>query len=53
MKSQNSILLKPKADNDLTDIYNYSYYKFGHLKAVEYIKAINNAFIKILESPEI
>ena len=44
-----SIKLKPKANDDLANIYLYSFNSFGKTKAVDYIADINKAFISITQ----
>ena len=43
----NKVFLKPKAYEDLENIYNYSALNFGETKAVEYIHSINQIFSKL------
>ena len=42
-----SIKLKPKAFEDLDNIYLYSINNFGKVQAVKYIENINQTFIRI------
>jgi toxin ParE1/3/4 len=44
-----NIKLKPKAYDDLTNIYQYSLKEFGHAKATEYIKSLDEAFNKLAQ----
>lgn len=46
------ILLKPRAEKDLTNIYDYGYQEFGQKKAEEYIVHINEAFLRLATEPE-
>ena len=47
------ILLRPRAEEDLESIYDYSYDEFGLNRAVEYIYDLNNAFIKLANNPDL
>ncbi len=44
MKSPNKVYLKPKANEDLEDIYNYSILNFGETKAIEYVQSFDKVF---------
>ncbi|RLV58372.1 type II toxin-antitoxin system RelE/ParE family toxin [Parashewanella curva] len=48
-----SIHLKPKAIQDLEDIFIYSYRQFGEARAEQYIQDLNSAFTKAATSPEL
>ena len=41
------IKLKPKAFDDLTNIYKYSLKEFGQSKATQYIRSLDEAFSKL------
>ncbi len=47
------ILLRPRAEEDLESIYDYSYEEFGLNRAVEYIHNLNNTFIKLANNPDL
>ena len=49
----NLVYLKPKAEQDLEDIFIYSFRQFGEAKAEKYIQGLNEAFSKIAKSPEL
>ncbi len=42
-----NIKLKPKAYDDLNNIYQYSFKEFGLTKATQYIKSLDEAFHKL------
>ncbi|MGJ8664599.1 MAG: type II toxin-antitoxin system RelE/ParE family toxin [Marinicella sp.] len=42
-----NIKLKPKAYDDLTNIYQYSLKEFGQAKATEYIRLLDKTFHKL------
>jgi toxin ParE1/3/4 len=43
--------LSGPADRDLTQIYAYSYRRFGELKADEYLLGLHKCFARLAESP--
>jgi len=43
----NKVYLKPKAYEDLENIYNYSTLNFGETKAINYINDIDQVFRKL------
>ncbi len=45
-----NIKLKPKAYDDLTNIYQYSLKEFGQTKATAYIKSLDEAFNKLADN---
>lgn len=45
--------LRPKAENDLEDIYFYSYKAFGLAKAEQYIHDFSTAFQQLAEDPDL
>jgi len=47
MKRALKVKLKPRADRDLSEIYQYSLKKFGKQVVIKYIKDIDSAFINI------
>ncbi len=48
-----NIKLKPKAYDDLTNIYQYSHKEFGQAKAAQYIKSLDEAFSKLANDSNI
>jgi toxin ParE1/3/4 len=53
MIKTNKIHLKPKANEDLENIYSYSVLNFGKTKAIEYISDFDQAFINISKGESI
>ncbi|WP_350303918.1 type II toxin-antitoxin system RelE/ParE family toxin [Photorhabdus viridis] len=51
--SSKTFFLKPKAEQDLEAIFEYSYQKFGLEKAYQYIKDIDRAFHTLAEEPRL
>ncbi|MCC8458688.1 type II toxin-antitoxin system RelE/ParE family toxin [Photorhabdus aegyptia] len=49
--SSKTFFLKPKAEQDLEAIFEYSYQEFGLEKAYQYIKNIDKAFHTLAEAP--
>jgi len=47
MSLNNKIHIKPKADEDLENIYLYSVEKFGLKRASQYIRDLEEAFHKL------
>ena len=45
--------LKPKAQQDLENIYEYSVQEFGQNRAIQYIRDLNAAFIKVTNLPSL
>ncbi len=45
--------LRPKADQDLTNIYHYSVQEFGEKRAELYIKNLDASFKKLAQQPEL
>ena len=45
--------LRPKAENDLENIYAYSYKTFGLTKAEHYIRDISTAFQQLAEDSDL
>ncbi len=43
--------LSNKADEDLTEIYTFSYNRFGELKANAYLLALEECFCMLMEQP--
>lgn len=48
-----AINIKPKAEDDLEDIFIYSLNNFGWQRAEEYISTLDNAFAQLAESPRL
>lgn len=44
--------LRPKADKDLEEIYEYSYRAFGSARAERYIRDLSAAFHKLAKEPQ-
>ncbi len=53
MTHEYNIKLKPKAYDDLTNIYQYSLKEFGQAKATQYIKSLDEAFSKLANDSNI
>ena len=51
MKYHIKITFRPKAIQDLEDIYKYSEKNFGYSRAVQYVKDIDIALNKIIDNP--
>ncbi|WP_118986962.1 type II toxin-antitoxin system RelE/ParE family toxin [Photorhabdus sp. CRCIA-P01] len=49
--SSKTFFLKPKAEQDLEAIFEYSYQEFGLERAYQYIKNIDRAFHTLAEAP--
>lgn len=45
--------LRPKADQDLANIYRYSVQEFGVKRAELYIRDLDASFIKLTQKPEL
>jgi toxin ParE1/3/4 len=45
--------LRPKADQDLANIYHYSIQEFGGKRAELYIKDLSASFRKLVQKPEL
>jgi toxin ParE1/3/4 len=53
MPKSRTINLRPKADTDLEDIFDYSVPKFGIARAEQYILDLNESFINLAKEPHI
>ena len=53
MMKKTNVRLRPKAAQDLTRIYEYSYQEFGSIRAEQYIKDLDSAFHKLAEEPSL
>jgi toxin ParE1/3/4 len=51
--SHHKILIKPRAEEDLKNIYSYSLQEFGIKKARQYVKNLDEVFRKISENPNL
>jgi toxin ParE1/3/4 len=45
--------IRPKADKDLVNIYEYSYQEFGDARADQYIRDLDAAFHKLADEPSL
>ena len=45
--------IKPQAEKDLENIYDYSYQEFGSARADQYIRDLNTAFHKLADNPNL
>jgi toxin ParE1/3/4 len=45
--------LRPKAEEDLENIYEYSYQEFGRARADQYIEDLDSAFHKLADKPSL
>jgi toxin ParE1/3/4 len=50
--SLNSYVLSQEADNDLEDIFEYTYSEFGLIQAFAYLSNIEELFLKLVQNPE-
>lgn len=51
MPQNNKFRLRPKAVEDLENIYEYSYQEFGSARADQYIRDLDTAFHKLADEP--
>jgi toxin ParE1/3/4 len=45
--------LSPEADNDFSEIYDYTVEQFGSSQAVKYLNGFEELFVKLCSNPEI
>jgi toxin ParE1/3/4 len=50
---KNNYVLSREADNDLEEIFDYTFEEFGFNQAVKYLEEIDNVFAKIVKTPQI
>jgi toxin ParE1/3/4 len=53
MPENRKFRIRPKADRDLEDIYEYSYQEFGGARADQYIRDLDAAFHKLADEPSL
>ncbi len=53
MPESKNVRLRPKADNDLKTIYEYSVQEFGSVRADQYIRELDVAFHKLADEPNL
>ncbi len=53
MPRNKTFQLRPKADNDLENIYEYSYQEFGSARAENYINDLDDAFHTLADKPSL
>ena len=53
MRANKKFRLRPKAEEDLENIYEYSYQKFGSARADKYIRDLDDAFNKLADEPSL
>jgi len=49
---RNKYILSQEADNDLEEIFDYTFEEFGFNQAVKYLDEIAEVFVKIINTPE-
>lgn len=50
---KNKYVLSREADNDLEEIFDYTFEEFGFNQAVKYLGEIDDVFVKLTNTPEI
>lgn len=53
MPENKKFRLRPKADKDLENIYDYSFQEFGSARAERYIRDLDDAFHKLADEPSL
>ena len=53
MSENKKFRLRPKAEEDLENIYEYSYREFGSARADQYIRDLDAAFHKLAVEPSL
>jgi toxin ParE1/3/4 len=53
MPENKKFRLRPKAEEDLENIYEYSYREFGSARADQYIRDLDAAFHKLADEPSL
>ncbi len=53
MPANKKILIKPKAYQDIENIYFYSLKEFGSKRAKKYIQDLNKTFLKLAANPNL
>lgn len=53
MPKNEKVRIRPKADKDLENIYEYSYQEFGSARADQYIRGLDAAFCKLADKPSL